>query len=151
MRWTVLRKILSFVQRLAEGVRSIAASSVFPAVLALSLLRILVQAIAFLLLLWAYRFQLPFWVQLAVFLIACVGISVPSTPASAGVFQLFCVAGLTVFGVAKPVATAFSLLAFVVLTLPLSVAGFFAMAQTGMTLSQIRSEAGKESRGGESG
>ncbi|HYG34894.1 MAG TPA: hypothetical protein VEC99_08930, partial [Clostridia bacterium] len=99
---------------------------------------------AFLAVLWAYGFELSIWVQVAVFLIACVGISLPSTPASAGVFQLFCVAGLTVFGVPKPAASAFSLLAFVVLTVPLSLAGFWALAQSGLKLRQIRDQEVRE-------
>ncbi len=138
-----LNKILNFVQRLAEGVSGIAKSRLLFAVWGIGLLKLVVQALAFLALLRAYGLALPFWVQLAVFLVACVGISLPSTPASAGVFQLFCVAGLTVFGVPKPIATGFALLAFVVLTLPLALTGFFALAQSGMSLRDIRTRAGE--------
>jgi uncharacterized membrane protein YbhN (UPF0104 family) len=126
---------------MVRGIQGIGGSPFIPVVLVLSLLKLVVQGLAFITLLWAYGFALSPWVQIGVFLIACVGMSVPSTPASAGVFQVFCVAGLLVFGVPKAPATAFSLLAFVVLTAPLSLAGFVALAQTGMGLSQIRKEA----------
>jgi len=138
--WKPIRKIVSFVERMVEGVRQIGKSGHVLAVLLLSLLKLLIQGAAFLTLLWAYGFNLPFWVQAAVFLVATVGISLPSTPAGAGVFQLFCVAGLTLFGVPKAAASGFALLAFVTLTLPLSIAGFLALAQSGMTLRQIRQE-----------
>jgi hypothetical protein len=79
----------------------------------------------------AYGFLLPFWVQTAVFLVATVGISVPSTPAGAGVFQLSCVAGLTLFSVPKPAASGFALLAFAVLTVPLSMLGLLPSSRRG--------------------
>jgi len=57
-----------------------------------------------------------------------------------GVFQLLCVAGLRYFGVSKPTASAFALLAFVVLTAPLTLAGFVAVTRSGLSLRQIRHE-----------
>jgi glycosyltransferase 2 family protein len=137
----VSSKVLHFVQRLAEGVGGIAGSGLFALIAAAGLLKLIVQGLAFFCLLWAYGLHLPFWVAGAVFLIAYVGISLPSTPAGVGVFQLFCVAGLTLFGIAKPVATGFALLAFVVLTVPLALIGFFALAQSGMSLHDVRTHA----------
>lgn len=133
--------MLRFVQRLAYGVREVAKSGVIVRIWAMGLAKLAIQALAFFSLLWAYRLALPFWVQVAVFLVACIGISLPSTPASAGVFQLFCVAGLTLFGVPKPVATGFALLAFVALTAPLALAGFLAVAHSGMSVHDIRTRA----------
>lgn len=124
-------------------IRAIGRSWLLPAAFGLSFLKFSVQCLAFLFLLWAYRFHFPILVQLAVFLVAYAGLSMPSTPASVGVFQVFCIAGLELFHVPKGIAAGFALLAFAVLTLPLSVTGFFAMAQSGLTLRQIRSESGK--------
>ncbi len=58
----------------------------------------------------------------------------------AGVFQLVCAAWLRFFGVSKPVASGFALLSYVVLTAPLTLAGFVAAAHSGLTLAQIRHE-----------
>ncbi|HWH68594.1 MAG TPA: lysylphosphatidylglycerol synthase transmembrane domain-containing protein [Candidatus Sulfotelmatobacter sp.] len=143
-RWPFLQKGWIFFQHLTEGIRKIGRSRLLLAgALGLSILKLAIQCLAFLSLLWAYGFRFSIWVELAVFLIAYVGISIPSTPASVGVFQLFCVAGLRLFGVEKTAATGFALLAFVVLTAPLSVAGFVALAQSGLTLRQIRTEVGQ--------
>ncbi|MGN6553296.1 MAG: lysylphosphatidylglycerol synthase transmembrane domain-containing protein [Verrucomicrobiota bacterium] len=136
-----LQKLFAFGGLVAEEIRAIGRSHLVVAALALSLLKFVVQGMAFLFVLWAYGFQLPIEIQIVVFLIAYVGISMPSTPASVGVFQLFCVAALQLFQVPKPAATGFALLAFVVLTLPLSIAGCMALAQSGLTLHQVRSEA----------
>jgi len=139
--WKPVRRVISFVEEMVDGVRQIGNSRYILPVIVLSVLKLAIQGAAFLILLRVYGFDLPFWVQTAVFLVATVGISLPSTPAGAGVFQLFCVAGLTLFGVPKAAASGFALLAFVVLTLPLSAAGFLALAQSGITLRHIRQEA----------
>ncbi|MGZ4975276.1 MAG: lysylphosphatidylglycerol synthase transmembrane domain-containing protein [Limisphaerales bacterium] len=136
-----VQKLRQSSAHMLEEVRTIGRSHVLVVALAVSLLKFVVQCLAFLVVLWAYGFHFPIEVQVAIFVLAYVGMSIPSTPASVGVFQVFCIAGLEVFHVAKPVATAFSLLAFVVLTLPLSIAGFIALGQSGITLKQIRVEA----------
>ena len=134
----IVRKALRFIGSLTSGVRNIGKSQLLPSVLALSLLKLAVQTLAFYTMMWAYGFRLSIWTGIAVFLIAHLGTSVPSTPASVGMFQFFCVAGLKLFGVAKPAATGFSLLAFVLLMAPLWVVGFFALAQSGVNLGHIR-------------
>lgn len=134
---TVLR-LHSFLQRLAQGLRSIGRSNLILAALGLSIIKLIIQCLAFLALLHAYALQFSLWTQLAVFIIAYIGISMPSTPAGIGVFQLLCVAGLRFFGVPKPVASGFALLAYVVLTLPLAIAGLIAVTQSGLTLRSIR-------------
>ncbi|MDB6059036.1 MAG: hypothetical protein JWO95_2880 [Verrucomicrobiales bacterium] len=139
--WAWFQKAKRASAHMLAEVRTIGRSHVLFSALAVSLLKFVVQCLAFLMVLWAYGFRFPIGVQLAIFIVAYVGMSIPSTPASVGVFQVFCIAGLEVFHVAKPVATGFSLLAFVVLTLPLSVAGFIALGQSGVTLKQIRGEA----------
>lgn len=139
--WNWLQKLSAFGGLVAEEIRAIGRSHVVVAALALSFLKFVVQGLAFVFVLWAYGFRLPIEIQIVVFLIAYVGISMPSMPASVGVFQLFCVAALQLFQVPKPAATGFALLAFVALTLPLSIAGCVALAQSGLTLHQVRSEA----------
>jgi uncharacterized protein (TIRG00374 family) len=141
--WKWTQKISTSASHMLEQVRSIGRSSVLLAALAVSLLKLILQCLAFLFVMWAYGLKFPIAVQLAIFIVAYVGMSIPSTPASIGVFQVFCIAGLEVFHVAKPVATGFSLLVFVVLTLPLSVAGFIALGQSGVTLKQVKAEAEK--------
>jgi uncharacterized protein (TIRG00374 family) len=151
LHWKPVRAGISFIGRMAEGVRGIGRSHLLPAILILALLKLVIQGLAFFTMMWAYGFQLSVWAGMAVFLIAYLGICIPSTPASVGIFQLFSIAGLEVFGVAKAEAAGFSLVAFAASTLPLSIIGFFALAQSGLTLRQIRTEAGKLRRGGPSG
>jgi uncharacterized membrane protein YbhN (UPF0104 family) len=101
-----------------------------------------VQAVAILVLLRAFDIELSVGAGLVVFVAGYLASCVPSLPAGTGLFQLFVVGVLEFFGVARPVAASFSLVSFVTLTAPPALAGFLALAQSGLTLRQIRREAG---------
>jgi glycosyltransferase 2 family protein len=134
----IQRLRLAFGQ-LTNGMRDIVRSGLLAPVLGLSLLKLVIQAIAFLGFLQAYDLHLPVLAGAAVFLAGYLGICVPSTPAGTGTFQLFVVAALTAFGIDKSVAAGFALLTFVSITVPLACAGFSALAQTGLRLKEVRS------------
>ncbi len=138
--WRLLGSFESFFGRVVSGVRAIGGSHVLPAVVVLSALKLMVQGLAYYGVIWMYGLQISVWTGLAVFLIAYLGITVPSTPASAGVFQFFSVLGLELFGVPKLTASGLSLVAFVVLTAPLAAAGAWAVATSGMKWRELRSE-----------
>lgn len=142
-KWKPLQWLQLALRQLVDGVRDISRPGLLGAVSGLALLRVLTQATAFLALLWAYRLQLPLPVGLAAFLVGYLGLCIPSTPAGTGMFQLFVVAGLTFFGVSKTAAAGFALAAFFVTTVPLAVAGFFAFAQSGLHLREVRDEMGR--------
>jgi glycosyltransferase 2 family protein len=125
---------------LTDGIRDIAHSGWLVPVLILSFLKLGVQAAAFLGFLQAYHFHLSLLAGAAVFLVGYLGTCVPSTPAGTGTFQLFVVAALVVFGINKSVAAGFALLAFVSITVPLATAGFFALAQSGVRLKEMRNQ-----------
>lgn len=141
--WKFFRRGRLAFRRLTDGVRAIGRSGLLPGIAGLSLLKLAIQAAAFLGLLWAYGLALPVSVGLAVFLAGYLGICIPSTPAGAGVFQFSVAGGLMLFHVHKSIAAGFALAAFVIITVPLAVAGFFALGQSGLRLRQVREEAGK--------
>jgi uncharacterized membrane protein YbhN (UPF0104 family) len=127
-----------FFMEIAEGLRQIGISSEFYKSLAMSVLVIGFQSVAFWCVMVAAHLGLPIWAGIAVFLIVHLGTAIPNAPANVGSFQFFCVVGLSLFGVAKPAAAAFSILVFVILTAPLWILGIVALAHTGMTLTSIR-------------
>lgn len=87
--------------------------------------------------------QLSFWAGAVVLLIVHIGTAIPNAPSNVGTYQFFTVVGLQLFGIDKTLATGFSVVVFIVLTIPLWVLGLFAIARSGMTLSFIRNEVGK--------
>jgi uncharacterized protein (TIRG00374 family) len=66
---------------------------------------------------------------------------VPQAPGNLGTFQAAAVFGLVLFGVDSSLAKRFSFVMWAVITLPLLIAGFIALAITGLRLGDIRKEA----------
>jgi uncharacterized membrane protein YbhN (UPF0104 family) len=116
------------VERLSDGVW-LAIGIGLTASFALSLIFILLQALAYWLIMLGYGLRLSFWIGVAVFLIVHLGTAIPNAPANVGSYQFFTVLGLTLFGVDKTRAAGFSLVVFALLTLPLLVIGFIAQPQ----------------------
>jgi uncharacterized protein (TIRG00374 family) len=96
--------------------------------------------------LWAmmksYNLDLPFLAAVVVLIVINLGVSLPNAPANIGSYQFFCVVGLNVFQVEKTSATAFSILAFLALTLPVVLLGFVALLRSGMSLQSMREQVG---------
>lgn len=88
-----------------------------------------------------YGLDLSIWAAAAVFIVIRLGTVIPNAPGNAGLYQFFCILGLGLFNVPKPTAVGFSLMMFGVLTLPLLIGGFVAVALTGLKLGDIRSRA----------
>jgi uncharacterized protein (TIRG00374 family) len=88
-----------------------------------------------------YGLDLSIWAAAAVYIILRLGTVIPNAPGNAGLYQFFCVLGLGLFHVPKSTAVGFSLMMFGVLTLPLLIGGFVAVALTGLKLHDIRSRA----------
>ncbi len=70
-----------------------------------------------------------------------LGSVVPQAPGNVGAFQALTVVGLALFGVTGGVAKRFSLVMWSVITLPLLIAGFIALAVTGIKMAELRSHA----------
>jgi uncharacterized protein (TIRG00374 family) len=138
--WKPLRAAASVIDRLADGLRDIGFTRSFYFAIILSLAYILLQVSAFWLVMVGYGLHLSFWIGMAVFLVVYLGTLIPNAPGNIGSYQFFCVVGLMLFGVEKTSATGFSLVVFVLLTLPLLIIGFVALSHSGTTLLNIREE-----------
>jgi len=88
----------------------------------------------------AMEIHLSVWQGAVAFLIVRMGTALPNTPSNIGSYQFFAVVALEIFGVDKTTAASFSLVSFVLLTMPLAIVGLFALWRTGMSFSAIRSE-----------
>lgn len=130
--------IVGNLWKLEDGLRSIGLSRRAAAAFIVSFLMILLQALSFWYILKAYGLDLSFWISGAVFLIVRFGTVLPGAPGNLGLYQLFSVLGLTLFGVDKTAAAGFSIVAWVLLSFPLWVLGSVALGRTGMTLAAIK-------------
>jgi len=135
-RWRPLRWLAHF----SEGIQRIGRSGSVYTSFGASFLLPAAQALAFWLVMLGYGLNLSFWVGAVVYLIVRLGTAVPNAPANVGTYQFFTVVGLTLFGVSKSAATGFSLVVFLVLTVPLWALGFLALSRSGKTLHVLREE-----------
>jgi glycosyltransferase 2 family protein len=136
----LLRRFRAWVDLQAAGLRAIGRSTRFWAAFGASPFVILLQGVAFWLVMKACHLDLPLYSGLAVFLIVHLGTALPNAPGNVGSYQFFCVVGLAFFGVDKPQAAAFSLVVFVLLTIPLWGIGYLALLRSGLTLRTARGE-----------
>ena len=98
------------------------------------------QALAFWLVMRACHLHLSFWIGMAVFMIVHLGTAIPNAPANVGSYQFFTVAGLALFGVDKTAAAGFSVVVFVLLTVPLWAIGLVALGRSGTTFAALKAD-----------
>lgn len=133
-------KVRSALGGLGDGFRDIGLTRYTYMAFGISLGLFVFQALSFWLMLVGYGIGLSFWIGAAVFLIVHFGTALPNAPANVGSYQFFCVLGLTLFGVDKTVATGFSVVVFILLTVPLLLLGALALGRSGTTLSSLRKD-----------
>jgi uncharacterized protein (TIRG00374 family) len=143
-RWSESRdsRLRSTVGGLLAGISNVGLNRRLAGASAYSLALVLLQAAAFWFVMIACKLSLGYAAAAAVFLIVHLGTALPNAPANVGAFQFFTVLGLQLFGVDKATAAGFSVIVFVVLTLPLWALGFAAISTAGVTLAEIRSGPG---------
>ena len=99
------------------------------------------QIVAFWLVAVAYGpLRVGFWAAAATLMIVHLGTAIPNTPANVGTYQFFCVLALTLFGVDKTIATGFSVVVFIALTVPLWLIGSLALGRSGTSLTRVRTQ-----------
>jgi uncharacterized protein (TIRG00374 family) len=138
--WKPFRLLTSLIDRLARGIRDIGISRYLFWGFLVSSLVLIFQIFSFWLVMWAYGLRLSLWIGAAILLIEHLGTAIPNAPSNLGTYQFFVVVGLALFGVDKTTATGFSVVVFIVLTLPLWLIGLVAVSRSGMTLKEIRQE-----------
>jgi uncharacterized protein (TIRG00374 family) len=131
-------RTIAWFQQLRFGARQIGLRSGTYVAFGLSLMLLIGQVLAFWLVMQAYGLAVSIWVAAATVIVVHLGTAIPNAPANVGTYQFFCVVGLLLFGIDKSMAAEFSVVVFVVLTVPLWLLGSVALARTGVTLSSLR-------------
>ena len=136
----VLVYVSTALRSLAAGLREIGISRNLYRAALLSAAMLACQALAVWCMLMAYGLRLPVLAGAVVLLIVRLGTMIPNAPANVGSFQFFTVIALGLFGVEKTVAAGFSIVDFVVLTVPLWLLGLLALSKSGLTVASLRKE-----------
>lgn len=132
--------LIAWLNQLRSGARKIGLGRETCFAFGLSLALLAGQILAFWLVMRAYRLEAGLWVAAATLMVVHLGTAIPNAPANVGTYQFFCVVGLMLFGIDKSVAGGFSVVVFVVLTVPLWLLGSVALGRTGVTLNMLRRE-----------
>jgi uncharacterized membrane protein YbhN (UPF0104 family) len=121
------------VTRVADGLRDSVLSQDGGVAFGFSGLFLFFQVLAFWLVMQGDGVPLGFLPGLATVVVIQLGTAVPGAPGNVGTYQLACVAGLVLFGIDKTTATMFSMIVFVLLSVPLWIVGALAIAGSGAT------------------
>jgi uncharacterized protein (TIRG00374 family) len=140
-RWSLI------LRHIIDGVHGMGSSRSFVASFLLSLLYLALQVLPIWFVMLGYGLDLSIWAACTVLVILRLGTAVPQAPGNVGSFQALVVVGLNSFGLTKEVATGFATLSFLVVTVPLWLAGFVALMATRMRLDDIHREAHHEASG----
>jgi uncharacterized protein (TIRG00374 family) len=134
----VFRFIISAFGGLSSGIRKIGLGRNLFIAFGASVFILVFQILSFWLVMAACGISNSLWIGAAVYLIVHLGTAIPNAPSNFGSYQFFCVVGLSLFGIDKTAAAGFSVVVFLILTIPLWALGLVAINHTGMTLSVIR-------------
>ncbi len=135
-----LRSLKWFLGHLGAGFKDMGLTRKSAEAFPVSPFWLLFQGISFWMVMIAYGLELPAIAGGAVFLIIHFGTILPNAPGNAGVYQFFCVLGLTLFGVPKTAAAGFSIVVFFILKAPIWLIGFLVMAWSGLQIDNIRKD-----------
>jgi uncharacterized membrane protein YbhN (UPF0104 family) len=133
-----LRFFVSTIRRLSGGIRNIGIGPNLFIAFGASAFILVFQILSFWLVMAACGISNSLWIGAAVYLIVHFGTAIPNAPSNAGSYQFFTVLGLSLFGIDKTAAAGFSVLVFLILTIPLWALGLMAINRTGLSLSSIR-------------
>jgi len=134
-RWGAKLKVLM------EDLHLMGRSPSFYGAFAASLPYLLLQVVPVYALMQGFGLGLSLWPATVLLVVIRLGTLLPQAPGNVGAFQALTVLVLGRYGIDKTTATGFSVMVWAVITLPLLVAGFLALALTGMNLSELKQRA----------
>jgi uncharacterized protein (TIRG00374 family) len=138
-RWgRLVLSVSQFFHRLDTELRAIGFSWSMAGAFGATFVMYACQIVAYWMVMEAYGIHRSILVGGIVFLIVHLGTALPNAPANVGTYQFFCVVALSFFDVDKSVATGFSVVVFIILSVPLWALGAVAFARSGTTLAKIR-------------
>ena len=144
-----LRWVSSLLDKMAGGIRDIGRSRFFYSSFGISLLLLLGQILSYWFVMLAYGLSFSFWHGAAIFLIVHIGTIIPGAPSNIGTYQFFTVVGLNLFGIDKTLATSFSIVVFLILTIPLWAIGMLVFGRLGLSLKRVQTEIASIARRGD--
>lgn len=127
-----------FGEQILAGLESLRRPSDFLGVLFTSYASRLVEALIYWLVLFAMGIDLNFGVALLVMGVVNLAGLLPTSPGQIGVFEFFASRILIAYGIADDTALAYAIVVHIAIWLPVTLAGFFFLAQQGLSWRRVR-------------
>jgi uncharacterized protein (TIRG00374 family) len=135
-----LFRLMTVLHKMHASIKVLSSSRFFAISFLMSGLNLFFHMGAFWIIMRAFGIHLPLLIACAIVLFVFVGLIIPNAPSNVGSFQFLCVIALMAVGIDKTQATGFSLLVFVLVSIPQMTIGAIAFAASGKTLSEIKKE-----------
>ena len=139
-------KFSHFMEQMISGMKKIGLTPTFFLALFVTLVSLMLQALALWLTALAYGISLDLWMGGVVLVIIRVGVVIPNAPANIGTYQFFAALGLELLGVNRYISAGFAIVLFFVSMTPTWIFGFFALSKSGTTLLRLQKEAQQAAR-----
>jgi uncharacterized protein (TIRG00374 family) len=137
-------RLLEFSSRFLGGLASLRSPADVLMVLATSILIWLLETGKYWLVMHAFPFQVSFFALMLMNGIVNLATTIPSAPGYVGTFDRPGIAVLEAYGVAKPLATGYTLVLHAALWLPITVLGAYYMTREGLSWSGVQAEMARE-------
>jgi glycosyltransferase 2 family protein len=134
-------KFSHFMEQVTAGMKRIGLTPTFFLALFVTLVSLMMQALALWLTARAYGISLDLWMGGVVLVIIRVGVVIPNAPANIGTYQFFAALGLQLLGVNRYISAGFAIVLFFVSMTPTWIIGFIALSRSGTTLLRLQQEA----------
>jgi glycosyltransferase 2 family protein len=138
--WSALKSILLDVVDAAGRIRLTTMLVAVSAALGATFVNIA----SYWLILRAYHINLSILQSAALFAIVMIGTFLPGTPGNVGTWQFFCAVGLQLFGISAARAAGYSLVAFVIWTIPPVIMGMLALFVSPLKWAELRGQRSRE-------
>jgi glycosyltransferase 2 family protein len=135
------RKFQYFMEQMADGMKKIGLTPDFFIALVVTLVSLIMQALALWLVALACGIPLEVWKGAVVLVILRVGVVIPNAPANIGTYQFFTALGMELLGVDRYVSTGFAIILFFISMTPTWIIGLFVLRKSGTSLHSLQLEA----------
>jgi glycosyltransferase 2 family protein len=140
-RRNLAQKLGFFMGQMADGMKDIGLSFDFFVALFVTLISLLMQAMALWMVALACGIPVQAWESAVALIIIRVGVVIPNAPANIGAYQFFAALALEILGVNRSVAAGFAIFLFFISMIPTWIIGFFALSKSGTTLFRLQQDA----------
>ena len=136
------------VERFLTGLHALRSPADLLMVFFTSILVWLAETVKYWLVMHAFPFHVPFYVLMLMNGIVNLATTIPSSPGYVGTFDLPGIEVLTAFGIARALATAYTLVLHAALWLPITLLGAYYMWREQLSWNKVQKEMAEESKSG---